>query len=462
MNEQKEDALFYKRKTGFDRIDWDKAMDYAEGYKAFLNVGKTERDATAELVRQAEQAGFHAYTRGMALQPGDRLYKVNREKGIMLAVIGEKPLSEGIRLTAAHLDCPRIDIRTVPLYESEGMAFLKTHYYGGIKKYQWPTIPLELRGVVCVVKDGEIRKVPIHVGDKPGDPRFVITDLLIHLASDQMAKKATDVIKADHLNVLVGSKPVADAKAKEPVKRAIMEYLNKEYGMTEADFLSAELTCVPAFDACDIGFDRSIVGAYGHDDRVCSYPAATALFTLEETPAHTCVALLVDKEEIGSVGVTGMQSRAFDTFMKDLCSAQNVLVEECFENSLCLSADVCNALDPSYAEVSDKATDARLNCGLAIIKYTGARGKSGTSDASAEVMARVRNILDSAKVVWQTGQLGKPDAGGGGTVAMFLANRNIDTVDAGVPVLSMHAPFECISKVDLYSTYLGFGAFYRA
>ena len=252
-----------------------------------------------------------------------------------------------------------------------------------------------------------------------------------------------------------------DEKCSEKIKLAIMEHLNREYGMTEADFLSAELCCVPAFGACDIGFDRSFVGAYGHDDRVCSYPAATSLFDLTETPSHTGVCLLVDKEEIGSDGVTGMQSRAFDTFMADLCRAQDVLLDECFENSVCLSADVCNAFDPNYPEVSEKRNDARANCGFALVKYTGARGKSGTSDATAELMARIRCIFDKAGVIWQTGQLGKVDQGGGGTVAMYLANRNIDTVDAGVPVLSMHAPFECIAKLDLYMAYKGFGAFYK-
>ena len=343
------------------------------------------------------------------------------------------------------------------------MAFFKTHYYGGIKKYQWTAIPLELRGVVCVCHNGQMKKVDVRIGDKPEDPKFVITDLLPHLASDQMVKKATEVIKGEGMNILVGSVPseTLDEKCSEKVKLAVMEYLNREYGMTEADFLSAELCCVPAFKACDIGFDRSFVGSYGHDDRVCSYTAATALLDLKATPAHTCVCLLVDKEETGSDGVTGMQSRAFDTFMADLCRTQNALPEECYENSVCLSADVCNAFDPNYPEVSEKRNDARANCGFALVKYTGARGKSGTSDATAELMARIRCIFDKAGVVWQTGQLGKVDQGGGGTVAMYLANRNIDTVDAGVPVLSMHAPFEVIAKLDLYMAYKGFGAFYK-
>lgn len=455
--------LFYDKKPGYDKLDKKACMDYAEGYKAFLDEGKTERDAVEAIVRMAEAKGYKAYVRGMSVNPGDKFYQINRHKGIILAHIGSAPLSDGVRLTAAHLDAPRIDIRTVPLYEQDGMAYFKTHYYGGIKKYHWLAIPLELRGVVCVCRDGKVERVPVHVGHKPGDPRFVITDLLPHLASEQMVKKATEVIKAENMNVLLGSFPSENSKDgdKDRVKRAILEYLNAEYGMTEADFLSAELSCVPAFNACDIGFDRSFIGAYGHDDRVCSYPAATALLDADETPVHTNLCLLVDKEEIGSDGVTGMQSRHFDTFLGDLCRAQNVLPDECYEHSICLSADVCNAFDPNFPEVSEGRNDARIGCGLAIIKYTGARGKSGTSDASAELMAQVRCILDGAGITWQTGQLGRVDQGGGGTVAMYLANRNIDTVDAGVPVLSMHAPFETISKHDLYMTYLGFGAFYR-
>ena len=455
--------LFYDKKPGYDKLDKKACMDDAEGYKAFLDEGKTERDAVDAIVRMAEVKGYKAYVRGMAVNPGDKFYQINRHKGIILAHIGSAPLSDGVRLTAAHLDAPRIDIRTVPLYEQDGMAYFKTHYYGGIKKYHWLAIPLELRGVVCVCRDGKVERVPVHVGNKPGDPKFVITDLLPHLASEQMVKKATEVIKAENMNVLLGSFPSENSADgdKDRVKRAILEYLNAEYGMTEADFLSAELSCVPAFNACDIGFDRSLIGAYGHDDRVCSYPAATALLDADETPVHTNLCLLVDKEEIGSDGVTGMQSRHFDIFLGDLCRAQNVLPDECYEHSICLSADVCNAFDPNFPEVSEGRNDARIGCGMAIIKYTGARGKSGTSDASAELMAQVRCILDGAGITWQTGQLGRVDQGGGGTVAMYLANRNIDTVDAGVPVLSMHAPFETISKHDLYMTYLGFGAFYR-
>lgn len=461
--------LFYTRKPGFDRLSAQEKKQiqaYAQGYKTFLDQAKTERDATNVLAAQAQAAGFREYQRGTTVQTGDKFYQINRNKGIILTVIGKQPLSHGLRLTAAHLDAPRIDIRTVPLYEDTDMAFFKTHYYGGIKKYQWTAIPLELRGVVCVCKDGEIHQKELHIGSKPDDPKFVITDLLPHLASEQMVKKGTELIKGEGLNILVGLEPSAKTEAAEEngerVKRAVMEYLNQQYDMTEADFLSAELCAVPAWNACDIGFDRAFVGAYGHDDRVCAYPAATALLHMTDAPEHTAMALLVDKEEIGSDGVTGMQSKFFDTFVADLCRSQQVLLEECFENSMCLSADVCNAFDPNFPDVSEKRNDAHAGCGLALVKYTGSRGKSGTSEATAELMARMRIIFDRANVIWQTGQLGKVDQGGGGTVAMFLANRNIDTVDAGVPVLSMHAPFEVIAKLDLYAAYKGFGAFYQA
>lgn len=459
-----ENTLFYDKKTGWDRMsdaEQDAMMDYAEGYKDFLNEAKTERDAVRRLQAMAEQKGFRAYSRDKKLYPGDKYYKVNRNKAIILFVVGKDGMKHGINLAAAHLDAPRIDIRTIPLYEDGGMALFKTHYYGGIKKYQWTTIPLELRGVVCrVTKDG-VESIDVRIGDKPGDPLFVITDLLIHLASDQMGKTMMKGIEAEAMNVLVGSKPsTSDIETSDKIKLWVMEYLNKEYGITEEDFLSAELSCVPAFQACDIGFDRSFVGGYGHDDRVCSYPAATALLDLEKVPEKTAMAILVDKEEIGSDGVTGMQSHFFDTLVSDLCRADGVLPEACIEQSTCLSADVCNAFDPNYPQVSEKRNDARANCGVALVKYTGSRGKSGSSDATAELMAKMRHCFNQNGVIWQTGQLGKVDQGGGGTVAMFMANRNIDTVDCGVPVLSMHAPFEVIAKLDLFAAYNGFRAFY--
>lgn len=462
---KKDNPLFYDKKVGFDRLtDKDKGelSKYGEGYKDFLDASKTERDAVSYFIKRAESLGFKPFTRGMPLKKGDKIYQSNRSKGIVLAVIGEEPLSSGVNLTAAHLDAPRIDIRTIPLYEDSGMALFKTHYYGGIKKYQWLAIPLELRGVISKYGENGVENIDIHIGDKPSDPVFVITDLLPHLAVEQMKKPMTEAIKGEGLNILVGSVPSeTEDDCSDKIKLAVMEYLNSTYGITEEDFLSAELSAVPAFNARDIGFDRSLIGAYGHDDRVCSYTAATALFDLTETPKKTAVCILVDKEETGSDGVTSMQSNHFDTFMKDLARSQGVLVEECFENSICLSADVSNAFDPNYSEVSDKRNDSKINCGIVIVKYTGHRGKGDASDATSELMAKVRHLFNKSDVAWQTGQLGKVDQGGGGTVAKYMANRNIDTVDAGVPVLSMHAPFEVIAKLDLYMAYKGFGVFYK-
>ena len=459
-----ENKLFYDRKSGWETMtdaEETAMMTYAEGYKAFLDEAKTERDAVRRLQAMAEERGFAAYERGMELHPGDKYYKINRKKAIILFVVGKDGMKHGVNLCAAHLDAPRIDIRTVPLYEENGMALFKTHYYGGIKKYQWITIPMELRGVVCHVTENGVETIDIRIGDKPEDPVFTISDLLPHLAADQMGKTMGKFMEAEAMNVLVGSKmSKTDDDTSDKIKLWVMEYLNREYGITEEDFLSAELTCVPAFKARDIGFDRSFIGAYGHDDRVCSYPAATALFDLTEVPEKTAMAVLVDKEEIGSDGVTGMQSHFFDTLVADLCRSDDVLFDACIEQSTCLSADVCNAFDPNYASVSEQRNDARANCGVALIKYTGSRGKSGASDATAELMAKMRYCFSQNDVLWQTGQLGKVDQGGGGTVAMFMANRNIDTVDCGVPVLCMHAPFEVIAKVDLFAAYKGYRAFY--
>ena len=458
------EQLFYDKKTGFDRLteaDRQGIQTYAEGYKTFLDEAKTERDAVKEIARMAEAKGFRAWTRDDTLKTGDKIYRINRHKGIMLAVIGEKSLAEGVRLTAAHLDAPRVDIRTVPLYEDNGMAFFKTHYYGGIKKYQWTTIPLELRGVVCVCDKGEVKRVEVRVGDKPGDPKFVITDLLPHLAANQMSRKATEIVKGEGLNILIGSIPYAD-EGSDRVKLAVMSILNDRYGIVEEDFLSAELTAVPAFEVREIGLDCSLIGGYGHDDRVCAYAELKAILDLDEAPEKTAVCILADKEETGSDGVSGMQSSAFECFMEELCAGQNVPLRRCFKNSFCLSADVTAAFDPNFPEVSEKRNDAKLNYGMGICKFTGARGKSGTSDASAEIVGYLRRIFADAGVVWQMSELGKVDQGGGGTIAKYMANRNIDTIDAGVPVMSMHAPFEVVAKFDCFMTYLGVLAAYKA
>ncbi|WP_295742231.1 aminopeptidase [uncultured Oscillibacter sp.] len=452
--------LLSTKKNGYDRPLDQAAMEaYCDGYKAFLDAGKTERLCAAEVIRLAEERGYRPYTRGMALSAGDKVYLSNRGKAVLLACIGERSLAEGAQIAAAHIDSPRLDLKPNPLYEDAELAYFKTHYYGGIRKYQWVTIPLELHGVVAL-RDGTA--VQVNIGGDSGDPRLVITDLLPHLGAEQAKKPLATAIPAETLNLLLGSRPIGGEEDSGRVKLAVMKLLNGKYGITEDDFASAELEAVPAVNACDIGLDRSMIGAYGHDDRVCAYAALRALLDLERTPARTAVCVLADKEEIGSDGVTGMQSAAFDTFMEDLCGAQGVPVRACFEKSFCLSADVTAAYDPDYADVYEKRNAAYLNYGVGLCKYTGARGKSGASDADAETVAYVRQVFDSAGVAWQIAELGKVDAGGGGTVAMYMANRNITTLDAGVPVLSMHAPFETVAKLDCWETYRGMKALYES
>ncbi|HIT57018.1 MAG TPA: aminopeptidase [Candidatus Galloscillospira stercoripullorum] len=459
--ELRREALLCQRKNGYDRLtaEDEAAMKaYCEDYKKYLDGGKTERECVDYTVRLAEAKGFKPFTRGMALNPGDKIYRVNRGKAVMLAVMGTAPLSAGVNIGAAHIDSPRLDLKPTPIYEDDEMAFLKTHYYGGIRKYQWVTIPLELHGVVAL-KDGRVVKVA--VGAAEGDPLFTVDDLLPHLAADQSKKPLGEAIPAESLNILVGSRPFRDDTGSDRVKLAVLDILNQRYGITEEDFISAELSAVPAFKASDLGFDRSLIGAYGHDDRVCAFACLAALFNLG-TPKRTAVCMLADKEEIGSEGVSGMKSAAFDTFMSDLCDTQRIPLKVCYEKSFCLSADVTAAYDPNFAEVYEKRNSARVNYGMGLCKYTGSRGKGGASDASAEVVAYARKILDEAGVVWQMAELGKVDQGGGGTVAAYMAERDIDTLDAGVPVLSMHAPYETVSKLDCYMTYKGMRAVYGA
>ncbi len=454
-------ALCYQPINGYTVIsDEDRAAmgDYTGRYMAFLDTAKTEREAVREAIRQAEAHGFVPYTPGMDMLPGTKVYQTVFDKAINLAVIGKKPLSAGTRITAAHIDNPRLDLKPCPLYEDDQMAFFKTHYYGGIKKYQWTTVPMAIHGVV-VKQDGTV--VEICVGEKDSDPVFIVNDLLVHLAEAQMKKTLASGVAGENLNVLVGSVPLPEEEGSDSVKLAILLYLNETYGITEEDFLSAELTMVPAAHARLVGFDRSMIAAFGHDDRSCAFAALDALLSLEETPTYTAVCCLADKEEIGSMGISGMESQAFEYFMDCLCDAQNVKLMECFRNSQCLSADVTNAFDPSYPEVSDKQNNAHLNCGVCFMKYTGARGKSGSSDAPAEFVAKIRRLCSAGNVVWQSGELGKVDAGGGGTVAQFMANRNILTLDTGVPVLSMHAPIEVVSTLDCYMTQKAMRVFYE-
>ena len=432
------------------------ADNFCEGYMSFLDAAKTEREAVEEAVELARANGFIEFRKGEKYAPGERVYYNNRGKSLILAVIGRRDLAEGVHITAAQIDSPRLDLKPNPLYEDSELAYFKTHYYGGIKKYQWTVTPLSLHGVI-VKKDGETVKVK--VGEDDGDPKFVITDLLPHLAANQMKSTMAEGVKGENLNVLIGSRPFDDTDAAENVKLNIMNILFEKYGINEADFLSAELEVVPAFKACDIGFDRSMIGAYGHDDRVCAYPALMALIDAE-APEHTAVCVLADKEEIGSVGNTGLDSSFLNYFICDLAEASGLDGRDVLTRSKCLSADVNAAFDPIYAEVSEKRNASFVNRGVVITKYTGSRGKGGTSDASAEFMAEVRAMLDGNHVVWQTGELGKVDEGGGGTVAKYIAGLNVDTVDLGVPVLSMHAPFEVVSKLDVYMTYKACFAFY--
>ena len=455
------DELFYKQKNGYDTMSTQQRIDmedYCRGYMAFLNEARTEREAVKIAIEMAEDKGFVEYVDGMKLSPGDKVYCNNRSKALMLAVIGRKSLEEGCVIAGAHVDSPRIDLKQNPIYESDELAYFKTHYYGGIKKYQWVTIPLELHGVVAL-KNGET--IDVSIGRDPSDPQFVITDLLPHLGKEQMRKTMEEGITGEGLNILIGSIPYAD-EGSDRVKLAVMSILNDRYGIVEEDFLSAELTAVPAFEVREIGLDRSLIGGYGHDDRVCAYAELKAILDLDVAPEKTAVCILADKEETGSDGVSGMQSSAFECFMEELCAGQNVPLRRCFKNSFCLSADVTAAFDPNFPEVSEKRNDAKLNYGMGICKFTGARGKSGTSDASAEIVGYLRRIFADAGVVWQMSELGKVDQGGGGTIAKYMANRNIDTIDAGVPVMSMHAPFEVVAKFDCFMTYLGVLAAYKA
>ena len=459
-NEELRDNLMMKPANGYSRITEAQKAEmesYCKEYLHFMDACKTEREATAWAVSEAEKHGFVPLIPGMDIQPGTKVYCNNRGKSIILAVVGKQPLSAGANICAAHVDSPRMDLKPNPLYEDSEIAYFKTHYYGGIKKYQWVTVPLALHGVVYR-KDGSV--VTVTIGEEDTDPILYISDLLIHLSGDQMKKPLAEGIVGEQLNVILGSEPLS-GEGSDLVKLHIMKLLNEKYGMIEEDFLSAELTIVPAGKSREVGLDRSLLGAYGHDDRVCAFAELYSLFNID-TPEKTAVCILADKEEIGSVGISGMQSQAFEYFMETLCVAQNVRLTECFANSFCLSADVSNAFDPNFAETCDRRNNSKLNYGVAICKYTGSRGKGGASDASAEAMGHVRSTLDKAGVIWQIATLGRVDQGGGGTVAAYMANRNIVTVDAGVPVLSMHAPIELVSKLDCYETMLACKAIYLA
>ena len=453
-------SLLAERKNGYQTLTAEQRKemeDYCNRYVEFLSTCKMEREATAWAVAEAEKHGFKPFAPGMALSTGDKVYYNNRNKSICLAVMGKEPMDKGAMICAAHVDSPRLDIKPNPLYEDSEIGYLKTHYYGGIKKYQYLTIPLAIHGVVCL-NDG--KTVIVTIGEDPSDPVFCVTDLLIHLAGDQMQQTAAKVISGEQMNVLLGSEPLT-GEGTDLVKLHLMQLLNEKYGMTEDDFLSAELTMVPAGRCREVGLDRSMLGGYGHDDRVCAFAELDSLFSIEN-PTHTAVCILADKEEIGSVGVSGMQSQFFEHFMGGLCDIQGVKLEDCFAASFCLSADVSNAFDPNFADTCDKRNNTQLNYGVGICKYTGSRGKGGCSDAAAEAMSFIRTTFANANVMWQIATLGKVDQGGGGTVAAYMANRNIVTVDAGTPVLCMHSPMEIVSKLDCYMTMEACKAIYMA
>lgn len=475
-----------ERKNAWEKYpegERDTLMQFGESYRKFISDCKTERECTRQFVQMASNAGFsdlqEIIRAGRALKPGDKVYAVNMEKEVALYIIGRQPLEQGMNILGAHIDSPRLDLKQNPLYEDTEMAMLDTHYYGGVKKYQWVTMPLALHGVF-VKKDGTT--VPVSIGDQPGDPVFGVSDLLIHLAGEQLEKKANKVIEGENLDILIGSIPLLGSDAnesgeedqpngqktkreevKDRVKANILKILAKEYQIEEEDFVSAEIEAVPAGEARDYGFDRSMIMGYGHDDRVCAYASFMAMLDLKEIPAYTGVCLLVDKEEIGSVGATGMKSRFFENMTAEVMHAagqySELALRRVLARSKVLSSDVSAAFDPNYASVSDKKNTAYFGKGLVFNKYTGARGKSGSNDANAEYMAHLRSILDKNEIAYQTSELGKVDQGGGGTIAYILAAYGMEVIDSGVAVLNMHAPWEIISKVDLYEAYRGYQVF---
>ena len=462
--EKLKDFLFNTKKCGWETLADSVKNDvirFSDEYIHFLNRSKTEREATGFITEILDKNGFVNIKDKMILVPGDKVYYVNREKSVYAAIMGNKPVEAGLNIIGSHIDSPRLDLKPNPLYEDNGFAYFKTHYYGGVKKYQWTTIPLSIHGVI-VKANGE--KVTINIGEEESDPIFAITDLLPHLAQEQMEKKLKDGIAGEDLNLLIGSIPIGDEKTTERIKLNVLKILNDKYGITEKDFVSSELELVPAFKARSLGFDRSMVAGYGQDDKICAYTSLRALLDTV-TPAKTAVCIFADKEEIGSMGNTGMESHVFDTFISELLNKTNTnrpnLLDKVFCNSKMLSADVDAGLDPIYASVSEKNNAAFLGMGVGLNKYTGARGKSGASDANAEFVAQIRNIFESNNIAYQVSELGKVDTGGGGTIAYILANKGVDVIDCGVPVLSMHAPYEVTSKFDVYEAYRAYAAFWK-
>ena len=463
MSEEKKNKNAYQAKNAWAEMGEEERKEvfaFNENYAKFLTENKTEREFASAAIAELEAAGFKNIKQYESLKKGDKVYVENRSRALMAAVIGENDLKDGLKIIGSHIDSPRLDLKPNPLYEDGEMAMFKTHYYGGVKKYQWVTMPLALHGVV-VKDDGT--KLEVKIGEKEDDPIFFISDVLPHLGKKQMKKSMSEGISGEQLNVVVGSIPVADQDAKEKIKEAVLNYLKKEYDFQEEDFISADLQVVPAFKTRDAGFDRGLLAGYGHDDRVCSYTALEAILDVKE-PEYTSVVLLMDREEVGSMGSTGMQSHFFEDQVANLVDLyyneySELLVRKVMQNSKVLSADVNAAYDPDFAEVYAKHNSAYLGKGIVISKYTGARGKAGASEASAEFMGEVRGLFNNAGVIWQTAELGKIDEGGGGTIAQFLANYNMDVVDCGPAVLSMHSPYEVVSKADVYHSYLAYNVF---
>ncbi len=453
-----QEKLFTQKKNGILKLsdaEIKKVDEFCEGYKKFLDAGKTEREAVAASVELAKANGFTEFDSKKDYKPGDRVYFVNRDKCIVLCNFGTEPIENGVHINAAHIDSPRLDLKQHPVYESNELCLLKTHYYGGIRKYQWPAIPLALHGVIFKA-NGE--KVNVCIGEQESDPVFMVTDLLPHLAAEQSKRTLADGIRGEELNVLIGSRPFNDDEVSEKVKLTVLSILFEKYGVVEDDFVSAELEIVPAFKAKDVGLDRGLVGGYGQDDRVCGYTALVAALECK-APKTTLVTVLTDKEEIGSVGATGLQGSYLKHFIYTLADKQGAKGYEVLSRSKCLSADVSVAVDPTFQDVTEPRNASYCNYGVAMCKYTGSRGKGGCSDASAEFVSYVRSLLDSNGVIWQTSELGRVDLGGGGTVAAYIANLDVDVVDVGVPVLSMHAPYEITAKLDVYMAYKAFLAF---
>ena len=464
MEEELKEKLFRQRKAGWQdtsESEKEEIFKISEKYMEYLNKAKTEREFIKQAKKLADENGFKDIMEFSNLKAGDKIYFINREKSMYLAIIGEESIENGMHIIGSHVDSPRLDLKPNPLSEDTGLAYFKTHYYGGIKKYQWTTIPLSIHGVI-VKTNGE--KIKVSIGEEENEPIFTITDLLPHLAQEQMEKKLKNGIEGEDLKILVGSMPYSNEKTPESVKLNILNILNKKYGITEDDLSSSELEVVPAFKARSLGLDSSMVAAYGQDDKVCAYTSLAAMMTLENVK-NTAVCILSDKEEIGSMGNTGMESHMFDFFISEILNKLNVnrpnLLDKVFCFSKMLSSDVDAGFDPIYASVSDKQNAGLIGNGISLNKYTGSRGKSGASDANAEYVAWIRNILEKNKIEYQIAELGKVDIGGGGTIAYILANKGVDVIDCGVPVLSMHAPYEVTSKFDIYSAYKAYQSFWK-